>query len=341
MTIELWNIHHGQTVYVGAQRIVNVLGRLSHPSSVTALNYSLNDDPPVPVVFKQPLADINRLARDGDFNIDTINRQQLRPINRLVMTAHLKDGRSSSKSVDFQVKGAPCYMSPFSLNLNQVVFPEEVGQLVDGHWKIATGEDGERCLEIERQDEGLDRIILFGPDQLCSGYRIKARLCVDQWLGPPHSVGLLFHWQPHLQGDGTILPSQWSTGLGYYYSHCPGLRIRVGVDVHYNAQGVKEGDHVLREAILSRWRHRSNALRQCVFGNDGVVSQVVLGRQYWFHMEFKNDLYALTVWPVHRAQPRPQVVVDNPPTLLEKGAVGIIAHRCAVRVFEFAIEPSS
>jgi len=337
--IELFNVADGVPVYMGAQRIVNIVGHLHEPDSIESLAYSLNGGPERPVFFKVAGAVAQRLLHSGDFNIDTIGREQLRPDNTLVVTASLRDGGREERVWRFPAAAGD---SPpdYRLALHDVEHPQQVAQVVDGRWRVSGDATGDRWLEIAEEDAGLDRVILFGRDDLGTGYTIRARLMVTSWVGNLHNIGLLFKWNPHLQGDGTHLPSQWSTGLGYYYSHCPGLRIRYGVDVHTNAEGRKMGDHVLAEAPLSHWRYWARRLGRRFVGDRPGFEQVVPGVPYYFELRIEEGVHALTVWKAGRPKPRPRVVVNNPPQLLDQGAAGIIAHRCGVRVFDFAVETS-
>jgi hypothetical protein len=335
--IELFNVADDVPVYTGAQRLFNILGNLREPETVDSLSYSLNDGPETPVFFKFGDATANRLAHPGDFNIDTIGREQLQADNTLVVTASLRDGGRQESAWRFP-KAAGDSPADYRLDLNNAAHPQQVSQIVDGRWRVAGDSTGDRRLEIRPEDAGLDRVILFGRDDLGTGYTIRARLMVTSWTGTLHNVGLLFKWNPHFQGDGTYLPSKWSTGLGYYYSHCPGLRIRYGVDVHLDAQRRKVGDYILAEAPLSHWRYWAKRLGHRFVGDRPGLEQVVPGVMYHFELRIEEGLHALTVWKAGRRKPRPRVVVENPPQLLDQGAAGIIAHRCGVRVFDFAVE---
>jgi hypothetical protein len=339
--IEVWNIQDGIPVYAGAQSILNIIGRLNNAETVETLVYSLNGRPEVRVFFRNGSDSVSRLAQQGDFNIDTITRDQLFVENNLKLIARLKDGTRVSRSYMLAINTVHWKTSRFSLDLGNIMHPQEQGQLVDGKWRVGRDERGLACLEILPEDAGLDRIILFGTDELGSGYTIRARLKVNKWLRPMHNAGLLFLWNPHLQGDGTCLPGQWTTGLGYYYSHCAGLRIRIGVDVHLDGNRKRVGDTILGEAALSSRRYWTNMIVRNVTRGRWWVPQMVPGLEYWFELKVDSDAYALTVWPITCMRPPPQVVVTSPPELLATGAVGIIAHYCAVRVYEFHLEPHS
>lgn len=340
--IELWNVHEGITNYVGAQRIFNVLGHVKNPEQVHALSYCLNDGPVTPIVFKKRgIKAGQRLEQEGDFNIDTINIEHVRPKNKLILIAHLEGGNQIKRVTNFPACFEHCDGNSVRLNLNQASYPQEVGQIVDGRWRLTECERGERYLEIAQEDAGLDRIILLAHRKFRVGYTIKARLQVTSWVGMPHNIGLVFMWNPHQQGNGEYLPSQWTTGLGYYYSDCPGLRIRLGINVHLNSKGDKIGDYILGEQVFSFWRYWMGRTARKLLKTKKPFSQLPPGKCYEFELIVHKDLYALTVWKQRNRKCRPQVMVHNPPELLLEGAAGIIAHRCGVRVSDFEIIPQN
>ncbi|MGI9534500.1 MAG: hypothetical protein ACR2NW_06085, partial [Thermodesulfobacteriota bacterium] len=177
-----------------------------------------------------------------------------------------------------------------------------------------------------------------------------ARLSVTSWTHITHNVGLLFKWNPHLQGDGTNLPIQWSTGLGYYYSLSKGLRIRFGKDVHVDQKGNKQGDYILREKPLSYSRYFKGKLikfsrfvmkneKKSLFFGRNPFSQITPGIQYYFKLKVHPERYSLTVWEDGTVEPSPQLVVNEPIEVLPQGSVGIIAYNCGVRIYEFNVNP--
>ena len=334
--IELWNLHDGVPAYADAQRIFNVLGRLQDPAAFAALRYRLNDGPVTPVHFKASPNEGGRLARLGDFNIDTIDTAQLQNHNRLALMARHKNGAEVTHSVEFPVLSSPVKKT-HRLNLNGAELPQQIGQIIDGRWQVSEDRNGQACLEIREDDAGLDRIILLSTNTLDTGYRIRARLAITAWTGSPYNVGLVFMWNPHLQGDGTSLPGQWSTGLGYYYSHCRGLRIRYGVDVHLDQFGKKIGDHILGEKCFSLGRYWRSRLLEKARLTAAPQPQLIPGSTYLFDLVIRDDIHALTVWRESGRQPPPQIVVHNPARPLSAGAAGIIAHRCALRIYDFEI----
>ncbi|MCI0696561.1 hypothetical protein L0337_31735 [candidate division KSB1 bacterium] len=341
--LEVWNLTPNSNALVGAQRIFNVVGRLRSPHATIKLLYSLNNGSEKSVWFNANEKRSTRLEYHGDFNIDTIEAADLKPRNRLAF--RIVNGAIEQPKYDliFSTHAILEELPQFRLNLEGVDNPEQVGQIVDGKWRVSRDENHEPCLEILKEDAGLDRIILFGRHDWTTGYEITARICVTAWTTNTHNVGLVFKWNPHLQGDGTHLPSQWSTGLGYYYSRCPGLRIRFGVDVHLDKDGNKLGDHILQEATLSWWRRWVGRFGNKVFYKAlpriYPLSQFVPGVQYRLRLIVRPEKYALTVWKNGKKEPHPQVLVLNPIEKLACGSTGVIALNCGVRVYEFNVTP--
>ncbi len=335
--LELWNLTTNGTPVVSAQEILNVVGRLKSPENVQKVFYSLNGGAEVPIFFNPEQRRAGRLSGLGDFNIDTISLTELRHQNHLRLRVVNRQSGETTEEVFFNTKTMKATSPEFRLDLNGHRFPEQVGQVIDGKWRLAHDENLEPYLEIKKEDTGLDRIILFGHRKWTTGYEILARLMVTSWTGYPHNVGVVFKWNPHLQGDGLILPTQWSTGLAYYYSHCAGLRLRFGVDVHVDENGIKHGDYILKEGTLSRYRRWVGRNLNRILRMETAYSQIAPLQPYWFRVLVHPQKYALTVWKVGKKEPKPQLSVANPVERLKSGSVGIIAHRCAVRLYEFNV----
>ncbi len=337
--LEIWNLSQGGVVRVGALPNFNLLGRVREVAGVRELGYSLNGSERRPVVLQREDDEGMRLDRAGVFGVDSIDLQELDRgggDNRLRLWLVRKDGATSQRELRFRCREFEG--ERFELDLEGVRGAEEVAQVVDGRWSIGRDRSGARCLEIASADTGYDRIVLFGRRDWSDGYTVSMRISVHELTGP-HNVGILYKWNCHDLGDGTTIPNTWSTGLGYYCSYGPGLRIRVGERVHYDADGRKVGDRLLGQAPLSlvrRWR--SQVLHRA--GLQAVLSELKLGRHYWFRLRVGAERHVLSVWRAGGGPPRrPRVVAAADDGELVRGSVGIIAHRCAVRVHEYRVEP--
>ena len=333
--IELWNLKDDGLVRADLQHIFNIVGHVNRPEEVKSLSYTLNGGKEVPIFFKRATTDSGRLERFGDFNVDTISIDDLADSNEIVFVGRSTLGRINRKRFNFSIRNNLSATNNFKLELTGVSSAQEVGQIVDGRWIVGGEDEGDRFLEIRASDSGLDRIMLLGPSNVGLDYRVKARLGVTSWTAPLHNVGLLFKWNDHLKGDGRSLPTQWTTGLAYYYSQCEGIRLRVGKNVHIADSGRKVGDHVLCETHLSWWKCQVNRLLAKMRLRHHFLPQIVPGRQYHFELSITSQRNSLTVWQVGRRKPKPQLISGGTDNLIASGSVGIIAHKCGVRIYEF------
>jgi hypothetical protein len=159
-----------------------------------------------------------------------------------------------------------------------------------------------------------------------------------------HGLGVGFKWNPHLQGNGNCLPMQWNTGLGLYYfpknlSKKPGLRISMGVSVHFDSKGNYIGEYILKQGMLSFWRWAFAIIKSQIFRMKFPPAQIAPGKHYWLKMLVHPEKFEFTIWRTGKKQPSPQVIALRPVERLPQGSVGIIAHHCALRVYEFNVTP--
>lgn len=338
--MELWNVHEGVTAVVGAQRHFNVLGRVRDSVSTSRLDGRLNGGRWLPVPVNLTDRSRARLRAPGDFNIDKINVTDLRPQNLLELRQLFDDGATRTHAVKFGAVRRASADRIFDLALHPGHI-EEFAQVVDGNWRVVRDENGNMCLSIPRSEAGYDRILLFGDQNWTTGYEVNASLTVDCWTHYVHNVGILFKWNPHYVDADRALATEWSTGLGYYASASPGLRLRFGVDVQFDERGRKLGDHVLAERPLHRWRHPLWFLKGCWYLSNGrvVLSQLRPKVLYRFRARVDPECYRLTVWPASEAEPAPQVVAPSPIEHLATGSVGVIAQNAATRIYGFSVRP--
>ena len=340
--IELWNVADGACLVTGAQRTFNVLGRITPAGHPLYLAYSLNGAPARVVHARGPRNGSLRLQSTGDFSIDRIRSEELLEENELVLQGAAPDGTSPwRRVVRFSARSFPT-RQPWQLQLEPGQAVGEVGQVVEGRWGVEVDEHGRPGLTILPSDAGLDRVVLLSPPVLAPAYDVEALIRVDRFTRSLHNVGLVFDWRGHPSGDGSDLPREWTTGLGYYYSNSPGLRIRLGRDVHQTVDGERRGDIVLAASPYSTSRQVARvAARKLSRGRLGLPG-LPTRRLMKLHLKVRTGGYELTVWPAGRSRPHAaQVVAERPHGYLEPGACGIIAHYCAVRVYEFEVRVPS
>jgi hypothetical protein len=340
--IEVWNLTDGGIARSGCVNIFNIVGRVVDPPSIEEFSYQLNDGPEVPVFFAREQEPGARLSRAGDFSIDTIALADLAPANRLCFRIKRAGGGEYRREIRFRAAPFEELQPQFRLDLDGVGGAEQVGQVVEGPWRVGEDERGHQCLEIAPEDAGYDRIILFGREDWATGYEVRTRLAITGIIAH-HNIGLVFQWNPHERGDGTWLPKKWSSGLAYYcsYGKHPGIRIRFGVQAHYDETGQIQGEYLLahrplttgRQVLFNKIKHKLRLTRW--------TTELRLHQHYCFRMLVHPKRFALTVWPAASAEPPPQLVVDDPIDPLRHGAVGILAYHVGVRLYEFEVRPFS
>lgn len=337
---EIWNLTRDGAARSGAVDIFNIVGRVKAPTAVKRFSYRLNGHPDRQIFFTSDGSRTGRLRCPGDFNIDTIALSDLGPDNLLRVRTVREGSGERQEDIRFRLREFDQREPRFRLDLAGVGAVEEVGQVVEGPWRIGTDPRGRRCLEVAPQDAGYDRIILFGREDWTSGYEVRARLAVTRITGH-HNVGIVFKWNPHERGDGTYLPRTWSTGLGYYtsYGDRPGIRIRFGVNVHHDTSGKRHGAYLLASRPLTTGRRVliNKLMRKTRLSR--AATELRLDRDYGFRLRVGGRRYALTVWKADTPEPSPQLLVDDAIDRLPRGSVGILAYQVGVRLYEFEVSP--
>ncbi|MCG8546160.1 MAG: hypothetical protein MJE12_18335 [Alphaproteobacteria bacterium] len=336
--LEIWNLTPGGTARTGAQAIFNVAGRVKRFSGGSRLFYSLNGEAEQPVF----LGYSPRFSAPGDFNIDSIDTDALTEENLLEFNL-IEEGRSTRASVRFKTKPFGEQTPTFDLDLEGVQNAEEIGQIIEGHWRVDRDESGRPCLSLRPEDASYDRLIGFGRADWTTGYEIETLFVVNKWTERLYfNAGQIFKWNPHVQGHGESLPTQWSTGLAYYAAKCPGLRLRFGVDVHEDEFGQKQGSYVLQEKPYSAWRRWAGFVRnELIRIGKKPIPQLLPSVPYRIRTRIAPDRYAFTIWEDGSPEPSPQLEVADPPDMLPVGCVGLIACNCALNVYEYRVRPTN
>lgn len=331
--VQLWNIGSRPNVH-GGQQPFNILGRLRVGMDPDRVRFRLNDGPWGSVYVKRPGDRVMRLQSDRDFNIDASSVEDLSSRNLLELEGRDLAGRpwGTRRRFDATSFGAG---PVWDTRPTPDGHPQSLGQVVDGRWTTGSDRHGP-WIGIRADDAGLDRIILFSPAIRCDHYDVMADVCVDRWTRELHNLGIVFDWTGHRVGDGSTLPPEWTTGLAYYYSHSPGIRLRLGRDVRSGPGGVRHGDVLLGERPYSRPR---DVLARAVRRLPGslVVGQFPRRTPLRMHLSVTPATYAFEVGPArHRAPVRLEVRRERP-DYLPAGSCGIIAHYCAVRIHRFVV----
>lgn len=336
-SLEIWNLTDGGTACTGALDRFLVVGRiLDHRLGGLPLKYQLNGGPLTPVAQNPTEAMRERLA-PWSFGIDSIRSEMLGDENELEIV--VDDGALPSiASVRFRrdmLPSGPCFdLKDRAATARSI---EELAQVVDGPWEVQRREDDSPLVQLRTDGAGYDRVCLF-TDPLPDSYRIDATLRVTHFKHPTHNVGLVFKWNDHEVGDGTVMPTTWNTGLAYFYSSSPGLRLRVGVGVHVDETGTKVGDHVLARHVMSHTRRWMGRIVSRLPPRGLIVSQLRRDVAYRFVADITPTRYVLRVGEVDGPDQH-VLVADDPPDLLPVGAAGVIALNTAVTIEDFVVEP--
>jgi hypothetical protein len=198
--IEIWHGHQQKVGHLGpAQPEFNLMGRVEEPERLLALQYALNDATPVELNFRG----YRRLAGDGHFNAD-IPIASLRPgPNAIELEGRFVDGVVARQLVTL-TRLAGSSALPLRIDWSTTADPQDVGQYVDGHWRL--GEQGLRTAHM-----GYDRLFLIG-DTSWQDYQITAEVTVHEVapetgpLSGGNGLGVLMRFAGHVVGGPRRFP---------------------------------------------------------------------------------------------------------------------------------------
>jgi len=202
--LEVW---HGDVQRVGhlgqGQDDFNLMGHVEPWRQLDRLEWSLNQGGPVPLSFRA----YRRLAADGDFNAD-VPIGMLEPgTNTLEVTAHFLDLKPITRTIAIIKKAGSCPF-PCDIRWSDVKNPQDVGQYVDGWWKLE--EDG-----LRTRQTGYDRLFLIG-EQDWRDYEVRTSVRVHRVdpstspLSGGNGVGIIARFAGHVTGGDYI---QWRCAM--------------------------------------------------------------------------------------------------------------------------------
>jgi hypothetical protein len=198
--IEIW---HGAAQKVGhlgnGQPDFNLMGRIEDPQRLLSLQYTLNGSIPVELNFRR----YRRLAADGHFNADIPVTSLAPGPNRVEIEARFLDGEVARATMTLtRLRGRSPL--PDRIDWAAVADPQDVGQYVDGHWRI--GEDGLRPAHV-----GYDRLFLIG-DESWRDYEVTALVTLHEVApdtGPVsggNGLGVVMRFAGHVIGGPRRFP---------------------------------------------------------------------------------------------------------------------------------------
>jgi hypothetical protein len=198
--IQIW---HGTAQKVGhlgeAQDDFNLIGHVEEPHNLLSLQYALNDAIPVELNFRS----YRRLARHGHFNADIPIAALAPGLNTIEINGRFVDGSEARQVVSLtRLPGSSSL--PLHVNWSEVPDPQQVGQYVDGHWRLS--ERGLRPAHV-----GYDLLFLLG-DRTWQDYQITATVIVHDVaadttpLSGGNGLGVIMRFAGHVVGGPRRFP---------------------------------------------------------------------------------------------------------------------------------------
>jgi hypothetical protein len=198
--IHIW---HGAEQKVGhlgdSQDDFNLIGHIEEPDKLLWLQYALNDSIPVELNFRS----YRRLAMPGHFNADIPIAALAPGANTIEIKARFLGGMEGRQVVSLKRLSGSSPL-PLHVDWSKITDPQDVGQYVDGHWRL--GEKGLRPAHV-----GYDRLFLLG-DRTWQDYQITAEVTVHQVapdtgpLSGDNGLGVVMRFAGHIVGGPRNFP---------------------------------------------------------------------------------------------------------------------------------------
>lgn len=198
--IQIW---HGVEQKVGhlghGQDDFNLIGHVEEPDKLLALQYTLNDRIPVELNFRG----YRRLAMDGHFNADIPIAALAPGVNTIEVNGRFVDGIVARQVVTLTRLSGSSPL-PLRIDWSEITDPQDVGQYVDGHWRLE--EHGLRPGHV-----GYDLLFLLG-DRTWQDYQITAVVTVHEVaaetspLSGGNGLGVIMRFAGHVVGGPRRFP---------------------------------------------------------------------------------------------------------------------------------------
>ncbi|MFT6109191.1 MAG: hypothetical protein ACJA2W_002108 [Planctomycetota bacterium] len=319
--VEVW---HGPAQRVGhlgdAQDDFNLMGQVNG----NEFAYSVNGGAPRPFTVSFEEFGFRRLGAAGHFNLD-VPVASLKEGDNVIelFTRSARSEASATTTVHRFMEGAA--ELPFTAQWGEVQHLQDVGQLVDGHWKVASG-------VLHSEGALYDRLFLIG-NRSWSDYRVTTTVTV--------------HRVPEKNG-----PKSGGSGLGFI------LRF-AGHSVtppRFPEAQPKWGYQPLGAITWLRWSKenpKADPVRQFYRGDRdeskdaGPLAGFSTGSRYGITAECVTSpddpattTYRLRVWPADRAEPEgwDYEIEQTSDTALRGGGVALVAHHVDVSFGDVKVE---
>ncbi len=229
----LWHGNGSTFRKTGApQRFINLLGRVP-TSGLTGLTYALNGGSPKNLTVG---ANLTRLARPGDFNVE-LNRPDLSlGSNTIALKATYSGGLTRDTLIHFNyVEGAKLNL-PRTVSWSGVGDINSLGQVVDGQWRVQGG-------VVRTMGMGYDRLIAIG-DDTWTNYQVTVPITIhaveaEGFRAPSNgpALGVVMRWTGHYL-DGNQPSLKWFPlgSIGMLRWRVPGVLDRA-LPTLYGSQG--------------------------------------------------------------------------------------------------------
>lgn len=322
--IDIWYGLHQSFGEIGSPvPLVNILGRVSAPSGVAALSYSLNGAAELPLSIGP---DTFRLADPGDFNVELELLDLLDGLNILAIHAVDTEGNESTARVEVSYRRDTVWPACYAIDWSTVTAIQDVAQILDGLWALSDG--GVRPLQTN-----YDRLIAIG-DRLWGDYEVTVPITINaidprgyDATSQGAAVGVILRWPGHTEGEEPHQPRIVWHPLGAI-----GLLRWTGT----------EQDHVTSIQIFGNQRHPWILADQ--------ARQVVLGTTYVYKMRVQTRLgpdgvvqgsrYHLKIWDQDQPEPRNwDLSVTEGPDDPQFGSLVLMSHYVDCVFGNVAVEP--
>jgi regulation of enolase protein 1 (concanavalin A-like superfamily) len=196
------------------QRWVNILGKVTSPSAISSLTFTLNGGP-ARLLKLGP--DQRRLANTGDFNIEIDTAELTVGSNQVVVTAINNQAQASFKTVTVNYQSSTVWPTTYVADWSTTTNIQDLAQVVDGKWEIQDG-------HLRPVELGYDRLVAIG-HTTWTDYEVTVPVTVTAideggFAFPSNGpgIGLLMPWQGHFLQSNEQPTTGWQNfgGLGWY-----------------------------------------------------------------------------------------------------------------------------
>jgi regulation of enolase protein 1 (concanavalin A-like superfamily) len=219
---------------------VNIPGNAGDPDGVSALSYTLNGGPAVPLSMGP---DGRRLVNAGDFNVDLSAADLSDGANTVAITAWDGAGNETTAVVAVDYTGGVVSPLPYSIDWGTLSADEQiqdVSQVVDGRW----GLEGSTVRILE---PGYDRLIAVG-DSAWTNVEFLVPVTLNSSPGD-FGTGVLLRWNGHT--DDPVICEQPKCGyfpLGAIIWLRPGL-----LEIYGNYGIIYDAEPMTVESGVTYW----------------------------------------------------------------------------------------